>query len=1227
MALHRAGHHERPDFRGLLLLLRGRAGLSQRELATRLGVSERAVQTWEAGTSYPSAEPLKSLIALYVTHGGFSPGQVAEEAQALWDTARDESSRLLPPFDDRWFATLPTSAPSPERLAPDAALHQGAPASTATTLRVERQDWGEAPDTSALYGRQREEADVTRWILADGGRLVVIQGMGGIGKTALAAHLARSLALQFEAVYWRSLRNAPPSAEWLAGAISFLSAHQQLPADGEDARIRQFLELLRAQRCLLILDNLETVLAPGAAALRYRESYAGYGQILQSIAETTHGSCLLVTSREQPPELERILAVGAKVQVLPLGGVDLPASRAMLAPKELAGDDAAWQTLVAHYGGNALALLIAGETIRGIFGGEIAPFLATGPGIFGDIRRLLDRQIDPLSPLERVILTWLAIEREPVDFVTLMADVGPGVPATDVVEAIESLQRHSFLERSARGTFTLQPVVLEYASDRLVREVAAEVTAGTSPLLCRYSLVRATAKDYVRRSQELLLALPLLERLRYADPRATAVQARLVALLEDWRGRDWFEQGYGPGNVVNLLRLLRGDLRGLNVAGLTIRQAYLQDVEAQDANFARATVTESVLGDAFQAIFTMTMSGDGKWIAAGTASGDVRVWRSADRAPHFSVRGHAGVIRGIAITQDARLVASGGDDGTLRLWDVYPDGHDGGGKLSREICCPPVRGVALSADGRRVAVCCVDGTVSVWDAATGDQIAQLVGHTGVVWGVALSADGQIVASGGDDRSVRVWDLGAGRTTVPSSTRPSPNQVFPAGPIRSVAISGDGRIVVGGASDGTVTAWDVGSGQSQVFPGHKGDVWGVGISAAGRLLASGGADGTVRLWGAQSGQALAVFESHASGIRAVAISGDGRLLASGGVNGTLHLWDAEGRRPLAALVGQVDEFWGVGMSADGRIVASGSSDRTVRLWDGKDGTPLAVLVGHDAVVLSAGVSADGRLVASGGGDGTIRLWDVASGRAIAVLGSRADEIWDVAFSGDGRILASGGADPRIQLWDVREPKLLAALAGHVGGVMCVALNQDGRILVSGGLAGTVRLWDTQSRQQIAVLGSHVGEVWRVALNANGRLAASSGQDGTLRLWDVEKRQLLAALEGHRGGARGLAMSGDGRLVATGGMDTLVRLWNVEERKVVAVLEGHVAGIFALALGQNGRLLASGSLDGTIKLWDTTSFALLRTLRPDRRFERMDITGLSGVTAAQRGVLLALGAVER
>ena len=939
------------SFQGLALRFRGRTGLTQGELGTRLGMHPHSIQGWESGANYPGPHSLQLLTGAYLDAGGFIAGQEAIEATALWAAAVRQAPRFRTPFDDSWFADL-------------LARHVARGVGIVKPGRLPRQDWGEAPESVGFHGRADELETLERWILTDRCRLVAIVGLGGIGKTTLAARLAEALAPEFERVYWRSLRNAPPAAEWLAGVIGFLSDHRIPPPQGEAARIDLLLELARERRCLLVLDNLEAVLQPNEDQARYREGCAGYGVLLDRLGAGRHQTCLLLTSREAPLELGLLEGAQGGVRTLELAGLGVEAARAVLQHAGLSGDDATWAELVERYGGNGLALKIASESIRHFFGGDVASFLKEAQATFGGIRGLLEEHLVRLSDLERKALRWLAVERESVSFPELAADLGSGEGGAATLEAVGALRRRSLLvgRRAREQALSLQSVVQEYVTERLVEDVAREIATGQPVLLLSQALIKATAKDHVRRSQERLIAAPVLEHLIARYGSEPEVERRLTELLGVLRARSPGEQGYGPGNLINLLRLLHGDLRRADLSRLAIRQAYLAQVEVQDASLAGAHLTESVLAEAFDYPMPVALSADGAYLAAGTAGGEVHVWRVSDRAPILSAPGQTDVVMSVALTGDGRLLASGG----------------------------------------------LDGTVKLWDAASGGLLATLPGHSGGVWGVALSGDGRLLSSGGQDGVVRLWDVATGQllATLAGQT----------GGVMAVALSGDGRLVVSGGQDGTLRLWETANGQLlATLEGHRGGVFAVAVSGDGRLLASGGADGTPRLWAVPGGEWLTTLAGHADQVWGVALSADGRLVASGSLDGTVKVWESDGGRLVTTLCGHTGVVMGVALSGDGRLVASAGHDGTVRLWDVMSGRVLTTLQGRADQVYAAALAADGRLLASGGGDGAVRLWAPATGQLLATLLGHTGAVWGVSLSGDGQLVASGGNDGMVRLW--------------------------------------------------------------------------------------------------------------------------------------------------------------------------------------------------------------------
>jgi WD40 repeat protein len=177
--------------------------------------------------------------------------------------------------------------------------------------------------------------------------------------------------------------------------------------------------------------------------------------------------------------------------------------------------------------------------------------------------------------------------------------------------------------------------------------------------------------------------------------------------------------------------------------------------------------------------------------------------------------------------------------------------------------------------------------------------------------------------------------------------------------------------------------------------------------------------------------------------------------------------------------------------------------------------------------------------------------------------------------------------------------------------------------------------------LATMDGHTSAVWGMTLDAHRRLLASGGEDGTVRLWELPSGRALGTLPGHTSGVYGVALSANGQLLASGGADGAVRLWEgnggppeagqgptlvPSEWRLLATLRGHNGVIRGVALTADGHLAASGGFDETVRLWDTTTGVCLRILQSARRYERLDITGLTGITGAQRHALVSLGALD-
>lgn len=1077
--------------------------------------------------------------------------------------------------------------------------------------------WGEAPTVEHFLGREKELSTLAHWIKAEACRVITIVGLGGMGKTTLAKVITQQIYTSFKRVYWYSLQQVPTVEQFLEHYLHFVFQKNVigLPTEKEK-RISLLLTSLREQPCLLILDNFEALFSTTLGAQRYREGYEEYGRLLQLLGETDHGSCLLVTSREKPGEIARLESKYTAIRSLHLRGLGQAAINKLFQMLTISGDTTARKNLAHLYAGNPLALKLVAGPIRDFFGGNITSFLQEREIVFGEITTLLEEQFEPLSEAEREIMYWLSIEREAVSLQELRTRIIRLDVRERLLEIVESLLRRSLIELYEDGRLTLQPVIMEYTTRKFVQSIVAEVINENLVLFDNHAFMQAEAKDYIRLNQEQSILKSIAERLIERLGKEAVVK-KLQHILSTKGTTQTAYAGYTAGNILNLLIHLQVDLRDFDFSAHIIRQAYLQGANLMGVRFTHATLATSVFTETFSSILSVALSSNGKLLAAGTTTGEVRIWQAETLTPLFTCTGHADGVRSVAFSPDGQIVVSGSEDYTLRIWNMNTGaclhilrGHSA-----------PIYAVAFSPDGWTIASCSEDKTVRTWDVATGDNLALLQGHTGRVRSLAFCIDGKVLASGGEDKIIRLWDMDSGQNIALLNEH--------QGMVRALAYNPQTNILASAGNDMTIRLWDTTSLKCiTTLHGHTDLIRSLAFSSDGNLLASGSDDQTISFWNTETGSLIKVLHPQSNRIWSLAFFPGKAILVS--ANESLHeddllcYWDIHQGQCIRKIKSYCSLLKSVAFSPDGTIVVSGSEENELRVWDVASGRSLKTLHMHMNRIRAVAFSPDGRMVASGSEDETIRMWDTQSWLCRQTLQGHTHLIRAVAFSPDSRILASGSHDQTIRLWDTETWRCLHTLEGFGDLVWSVAFSPDGSLLASGHDDQRVYLWDTATGTQLRALEGHTARVWSVAFSPTGNMLVSASDDATLRVWDLASGRCQSLLVGHALWVRSVACSPDGNLLASGSHDRTIRIWNIHSGQCTNVLRGHSNCVWSVAFSPDGNLLASCGDDGTIRLWSVVSGDCLKVFHSERPYERMDISYVKGLTDAQKAALITLGA---
>lgn len=383
----------------------------------------------------------------------------------------------------------------------------------------------------------------------------------------------------------------------------------------------------------------------------------------------------------------------------------------------------------------------------------------------------------------------------------------------------------------------------------------------------------------------------------------------------------------------------------------------------------------------------------------------------------------------LAFSPDGKVLASGGYDRTIRLWEVPT------GKELRRLEGPVREVQELFLDGLRLTL---------------QSRRQPRGPMGDPVSLAFSPDGKTLASAHKDHVVHLWDVATGQ-----------EQAGPAGHQTAVTavLSPDGRVVASaGQRDDTIRLWDAATGQPLAeLTGHEYDVNCLAFARDGTLASAAG-DKQIILWDVAARKPRRHLTGHSGHGTSLAFSPDGTVLASANLDGTVRLWEAATGRQMRRFTGE--QVCSLSFTPDGqRLAWVNMSKCTVCLRDVTTGAELRRWGGKEQEIFHAALSPDGKTLATTGWDRVVRLWETATGRERRRFPPDRTEVWCLAFAPDGTTLVSGCADGTMRFRDLLTGSEYRRRTGHQGPVRSLAFSRDGKVLASGGSDTTVLTWKT------------------------------------------------------------------------------------------------------------------------------------------------------------------------
>ncbi|MEP7136923.1 MAG: protein kinase [Chloroflexota bacterium] len=722
-------------------------------------------------------------------------------------------------------------------------------------------------------------------------------------------------------------------------------------------------------------------------------------------------------------------------------------------------------------------------------------------------------------------------------------------------------ERYKVTEKEKRAAIRLRSlnrVITIVGALSLVLAIAAGIFATRNSLL-------AVQNESIASTAQAAEALAVKER-------NTAEQQALIASVRELSSEANINLDIDPERSILLA------LQAVNKT-YTIDHKVLPEAEDALHRAVQASRLELTLSGHTDTVWKAVFSPDGKLIATGSQDGTAKIWDAITGKELLTIKATTeGDAGNVDFSPNGKLLATGGGDKIARIWDV----STGKELLALKGHLAGVYHVAFSPDGNRLATASNDGTVKLWDVVTGREILTLSEEAGTtVYWVAFSPDGLKVVtanSNGRDGWGRVWSLDTGQIlfTLPGSYIIA----------RSASFSPNGAYIVTSGDNQMADIWNAQNGNKLLtLYGHRDGVSSAAFSPDSTRLATSSYDRHVKIWDVATGQELFDIAGHERDLNTVAFSPDGTRIVTSSWDHTAKVWSVAPSREVLTLDNgstiTSKEGGALAYSPDGTRLATANSDLTPNIWDLKTGKLLFQLVGHTDIVTLITYSADGTRIATASHDGTAKIWDAFTGKELLTLTGHKDTVFGVDFNPDGTRIATGSFDKTAKIWDANTGKNLLTLE-HPNLVFSVAFNADGTHLVTSIFDFTAKVWDVGTGKELLNLDDHTDVINQTVFSPDGTRVVTASMDGTTKIRDVKTGNELFSLSGHSAGVADVAYSKDGRFLATASYDRTAKIWDALTGRELLTLYAPNA-LTGVAFSPDGSQLAVASRDGTDRIY--------------------------------------------